>query len=71
MSIVELAGSFQTLEAQLPINWVPVLKSLHNFILSVTQGPTVWVPGLLGKSKGPRLLTCEVPLACGEFCKND
>ena len=37
-----------TLEAQLPIYWVPVLKSLYNFILSVTQGPTMWVPGLLG-----------------------
>ena len=43
-----------TLEAQLPIHiyiyiyWVPVLKSLYNSILSVTQGPTIWVPGLLG-----------------------
>ena len=36
------------LEAQLPIYWVPVLKSLYNSILSVTQGPTIWVPGLLG-----------------------
>ena len=37
-----------TLEAQLPIYWVPVLKFLFKFILSVTQGPTIWVPGLLG-----------------------
>ena len=30
-------------------NWgVPVLKSVYNFIISVTQGPTIWVPGLLG-----------------------
>ena len=36
------------LEAQLPIYWVPVLKSLYNFLLSGTQGPTIWVPGLLG-----------------------
>ena len=33
------------------IYWVPVPKSLYNFILSVTQGPTIWVPGLLGKEK--------------------
>ena len=38
-----------TLEAQLPIHWVPVLRSLYNFVLSVTQGPTIWVPGLLWK----------------------
>ena len=37
-----------TLEAQLPIYWVPVLKSLYTLILSVAQGPTIWVPGLLG-----------------------
>ena len=37
-----------TLEAQLPICWVPVLKSLYKFVLSITQGPTIWVPGLLG-----------------------
>ena len=37
-----------TLEAQLPIYWVPVLETLCNYILSVTQGPTIWVPGLLG-----------------------
>ena len=29
--------------------WVPVLKSLFKFILSITQGPTTWVPGLLGR----------------------
>ena len=28
---------------------VPVLKSLYTFILSITQGPTIWVPGLLGE----------------------
>ena len=37
-----------TLEAELPIKWVPVLKSLYNSIFSVAQGPTIWVPGLLG-----------------------
>ena len=37
-----------TLEAQLPIYWVPVLKSLYTFIRSITQGPTTWAPGLLG-----------------------
>ena len=37
-----------TLEAQIPIYWVPVLKSLYKFTLSITQGPTIWVPGLLG-----------------------
>ena len=37
-----------TLEAQLPIYWVPVLKTLHIYTLSGTQGPTIWVPGLLG-----------------------
>ena len=42
------------LEAQLPIYIyihiyrVPVLKSLYKSILSITQGPTIWVPGLLG-----------------------
>ena len=36
------------LEAQLPMYWVPVLKSLYKFILSITQGPTIWLPGLLG-----------------------
>ena len=36
------------LEAQLPTYWVPVLKSLYNIILSITQGATIWVPGLLG-----------------------
>ena len=39
----------EVLEAQLPIYWVPVLNTLYNYILSVTQGPTIWVPGLLGK----------------------
>ena len=36
------------LEAQLPRYWVPVLKSLYQFSVSITQGPTIWVPGLLG-----------------------
>ena len=39
---------YYSLEAQLPIYWVPVFKSLYKFVLSTTQGPTVWVPGLLG-----------------------
>ena len=37
-----------TLEAQLPRYWVPLPKSLYTCILSITQGPTIWVPGLLG-----------------------
>ena len=37
-----------SLEAQIPIYRVPVLKSLYKSILSKTQGPTIWVPGLLG-----------------------
>ena len=40
-----IRGSKLSLEAQLPIYWVPVLKSLCKFILSITQGPTIWVPG--------------------------
>ena len=43
-----------SLEAQLPIYRVPVLKSLYRFILSITQGPTIWVPGLLGIVLGSR-----------------
>ena len=38
----------QSLEAQMPMYWVPVLKSLYNFVRSVSQGPTIRVPGLLG-----------------------
>ena len=34
--------------SQLPISWVPVLGSLYKLILSITQDPTIWVPGLLG-----------------------
>ena len=30
-----------TLEAQLPIYWVPVLGSLYKLILSITQEPTI------------------------------
>ena len=39
----------ETLEAQLPIYWVPFLGSLYKLILSIPQEPTMWVPGLLGK----------------------
>ena len=50
-------GSFYSaLEAQLPTYWVPILKSLYNLILSVTQGPTIWVPGLLGVFRASRVL---------------
>ena len=42
------SSSTVSLKAQLPIYWVPVLKSLYNFILSGTKGPTIWVPGLVG-----------------------
>ena len=38
---------YVSLEAQLPIQWVPVLGSLYKLILSITQEPTIWVPGLL------------------------
>ena len=48
---VRIGCRVEALEAQLPIYWVPVLKSLYNFLRSVTQGPTIWVPGLLGKVK--------------------
>ena len=37
-----------TLAAQLPTYWVPVFKSLFKCTLSITQRPTIWVPGLLG-----------------------
>ena len=40
--------NFQPLEAQLPIYSVPVLKTLYKFVLSITQRPTIWAPGLLG-----------------------
>ena len=40
-----------TLEARLPIYWVPVLGSLCKLILPITQEPTMWVPGLLGLGK--------------------
>ena len=40
--------TYDSLDAQLPIYWVPVLQSLYTYTLSVTQGPTIWVPGLLG-----------------------
>ena len=41
-------GGYLILEAQLLLYWVPVLKPLYDFTLSVTQGPTISVPGLLG-----------------------
>ena len=41
-------GKNNTLEAQLPTYWVPVLKTL----LSVTQGPTIWVPVWLAGNEG-------------------
>ena len=44
----EIHTGYLSLEAQLPIYWVPVLKSLYSFLLSVTQGPTIWAPGLIG-----------------------
>ena len=39
-----------SLEAQLPIFWVPVLGSLQymNLYYLKTQEPAIWVPGLLG-----------------------
>ena len=46
-------GGLGTLEAQLPMFWVPVLKSLYEYILSITQGPTIWVPGRLGVDPEP------------------
>ena len=36
------------LEAQLPCLGFLSLRTLDDFILSVTQGPTIWVPGHLG-----------------------
>ena len=50
-----------TLEDQLPICCVSVLKSLYKFILSITQGPTIWVPGLLGLSVFPRFVNESMP----------
>ena len=52
------AGQFflVTLEAQLPIYWVLVLGSLYRLILSMTQEPTIWVPGLLGLCIAPTRL---------------
>ena len=51
---LQVWSSKQTLEAQLPTYWVPVLKSLYKCMLSITQGPTIWVPGLLGKGPESR-----------------
>ena len=34
-----------TLEAQLPIYWVPVLKSLYRFIPSITLNPKPYYMG--------------------------
>ena len=48
MKRIMYAKNNLTLEAQLPIYWVPVLGSLYELILAITQEPTIWVPGLLG-----------------------
>ena len=48
---MKLGEVLVTLEAQLPVYWVPVLLSLYNNIFSATQGPTIWVPGLLGNAR--------------------
>ena len=45
---------YLTLEAQLPIYWAPVLGCLYKPILSITQEPTIWVPGFLGLLKSPK-----------------
>ena len=52
---------------------VPVLKSLYEFILSITQGPTIWVPGLLGVGKVcctcfTTMVTAEMLLEHGVIC---
>ena len=54
---------YATPEAQLPIYWVPVLGSLYKLILSITQEPSIWVPGLLGLgvSHGVVSLRVQVP----------
>ena len=44
-------GPQEALEAQLPIYWVSVFGFLYKLLLSITQEPTIWVPGLLGKDK--------------------
>ena len=33
------------------IYWVPVPGSPYKLMLSITQEPTIWVPGLLGKAR--------------------
>ena len=43
----EFSG-YCSLEAQLPVYWVPFLGSLYRPILPITQEPTIWVPRLLG-----------------------
>ena len=54
--LADLKGlsSYHSLEAQLPTYWVPILKSVYRFILSVTQGPTIWVP--IGISGAPAIV---------------
>ena len=49
----KLGNSGSSLEAQIYIYIyrLPVLKSLFEFILSIAQGPTISVPGLLGAHK--------------------
>ena len=69
----------EPLEAQIPIYWVPVLKSLYEFILPITQGPTIWVPPLPSESlefgssffdvgypfRSPRVLAAQVATVDG------
>ena len=44
-----------SLEAQLPTYWVPVLGPVYKPILSITQEPTIWIPGLLGYGMGQKM----------------
>ena len=50
---------WETLEAQLLTYWVPVFGSMYRLILAVTQEPTIWVPGLLGKDCSVRFQVYE------------
>ena len=58
-----LGFSDLALEAQVPIYWAPVLKSLYELVLSVTQGPTIWVPGLLGLVLRPGLGPVQIMMS--------
>ena len=53
-----------TLEAQLPIYWVPVLRSVYKLILSITQEPTICFQGYIEVIWRPCIL-----YACAE-CEN-